>query len=582
MGVLRRYSWPAGFAILAAGMAVFLWMPERWVWGWTLSITGSLLVGAGAALNFRDLAALARGRGVRHGTNAVLYTLIVLLIVAAVNFLAARHRARVDLTEGGVHTLSPQTLRILEGLDEDVDVIGFYTDGSLDRRTDFEDLAAEYAHRSPRVRIRAVDPLRSPGEARLHEIVQDGTIVVKAASGEARLTTVGEQDLTNAILKATRKERPAACFTTGHGEHSTGDAGAKGLRQAAEALEQDNFETRDLLHLRETEVPAACALVVVAGPSTPLHASEAGLLDRYLASGGRLMVLKRDPQADTGLEDLLARYGLKVNRDTVVDRLSRAIIGDEFTPVVTSYEPHPVTGALGDRGMATCFPVASSVETTPPVEAGITSSVIARTTEAAWGETSQIVGFEREEYHPGPIGIVAAASGAVPGTAASDAHAGEAAPDGSEGAGEAGPREPAGSGPGGAPRSETAEEGDDGPGAAGDQPGGASPVPAEAEGDGAGAEGAAPRERRIVLFGDGDFASNAYLRAGFANADLFLNAAAWLAEQEDLISIRPPRKEARPITLTRDRAALLSGMTYLVPLVAFVGAVLVWSRRKRL
>ncbi len=531
MGLLRRYSWAVGFVLLPAGLAVFLWIPEQRAWGSALMAAGAFLVAVGIALNLGDLASLLRGRGVRYGANSVLYSLLVLLIVAAVNFLASRHRARVDLTEGETHTLSPQTMRILDGLDQDVEVIGFFTDSSLDRRTAFEDLASEYAHRTPRFRMRLVDPLRSPGEARLHEIAQDGTVVIKAASGEARLTAASEQDLTNALLKATKGRQPTACFTIGHGEFSTADAGTSGYRQAADALRQDNFKVQEVLLLREGSVPEECALVVVAGPATPLHAAEAGQIERYLASGGRLMVLKRDPGAVTGLESLLASYGLKVNQDTVVDRLSRAILGDEFTPVVTTYDAHPITRALGERGMATCFPVASSVEATAPTEEGVTSVLVARTTDAAWGETSKTVGFEAGVDHAGPVGLVAAASGALPGARASGVKPATAAADSAE-------------------------------------------APEETDGG--------RLERRIVLVGDGDFASNSYLRAGFANADLFMNAAAWLAEEEDLISIRPAPKQPQPITLTENRANLLSGMTYLTPAIAFLGAAIVWSRRRKL
>ncbi len=536
MGMLRRYSWAAGFVLLPAGLAVFLWVPEQRAWGAALMTAGAFLVAVGTALNLGDLASLLRGRGVRYGANAVLYSLLVLLIVAAVNFLASRHRARMDLTEGEIHTLSPQTISILDGLDQEVEVIGFFTESSLDRRTAFEDLAAEYAHRTPRFRMRLVDPLRSPGEARLHEISQDGTVVIKAASGEGRLTTVGEQDLTNALLKATKGRQPTACFTIGHGEFSTADAGTSGYRQAADALRQDNFKVQEVLLLREGRVPEECALVVVAGPATPLHAAEAGQIERYLASGGRLMVLKRDPGAVTGLESLLEPYGLKVHQDTVVDRLSRAILGDEFTPVVTNYHAHPITRALGERGMATCFPVASSVEAIHPTQEGITSILVARTTEAAWGETSKTVGFEAGVDHAGPVGLVAAASGALPGAGGS--------PGGENGGKQA---------------TAAADSGE---------------APEEADGG--------RLERRIVLVGDGDFASNSYLRAGFANADLFMNAAAWLAEEEDLISIRPAPKQPRPITLTENRANLLSGMTYLTPVIAFLGAAIVWSRRRKL
>ncbi len=46
------------------------------------------------------------------------------------------------------------------------------------------------------------------------------------------------------------------------------------------------------------------------------------------------------------------------------------------------------------------------------------------------------------------------------------------------------------------------------------------------------------RKRRIVVFGDSDFVTNGYLGIP-GNRDLFLNSVNWLAQQENLISIRP-------------------------------------------
>ena len=57
-------------------------------------------------------------------------------------------------------------------------------------------------------------------------------------------------------------------------------------------------------------------------------------------------------------------------------------------------------------------------------------------------------------------------------------------------------------------------------------------------------------EGRVVAIGDADFASNSLL--GFqGNQDFFLNTVAWLAEDADLISIRPKEPENQAMFLSR-------------------------------
>jgi len=88
------------------------------------------------------------------------------------------------------------------------------------------------------------------------------------------------------------------------------------------------------------------------------------------------------------------------------------------------------------------------------------------------------------------------------------------------------------------------------------------------------------KESRVVVIGDSDFASNNYFQQQ-RNGDLFLNTVSWLAEDEDLISIRPKSQENRSIQLTRATSSVLFWMTMvLLPGGALVSGILVWLRRR--
>jgi ABC-type uncharacterized transport system involved in gliding motility auxiliary subunit len=85
---------------------------------------------------------------------------------------------------------------------------------------------------------------------------------------------------------------------------------------------------------------------------------------------------------------------------------------------------------------------------------------------------------------------------------------------------------------------------------------------------------------RLVVFGDSDFASNAYFSFS-GNGDLFMNAINWLAEEEELISIRPKSLEDRRITLTaRQSRVIFYFSVILMPLAVLVLGAMVWIRRR--
>jgi ABC-type uncharacterized transport system involved in gliding motility auxiliary subunit len=86
---------------------------------------------------------------------------------------------------------------------------------------------------------------------------------------------------------------------------------------------------------------------------------------------------------------------------------------------------------------------------------------------------------------------------------------------------------------------------------------------------------------RLVVIGDSDFANNAYLD-GQGNRDLFLNTISWLAEEEDLISIRPKQPEDRRINMTAKQARWVMYLTViLMPLAALAAGIAIYIRRER-
>jgi ABC-type uncharacterized transport system involved in gliding motility auxiliary subunit len=87
-------------------------------------------------------------------------------------------------------------------------------------------------------------------------------------------------------------------------------------------------------------------------------------------------------------------------------------------------------------------------------------------------------------------------------------------------------------------------------------------------------------ETRVAVIGDSDFAANAYLGIQ-GNKDLFVNAVNWLAQQENLISIRPKDVSDRRVTLTSGQQSGIFWLSLLLlPALALGAGVMTWARRK--
>ncbi len=88
------------------------------------------------------------------------------------------------------------------------------------------------------------------------------------------------------------------------------------------------------------------------------------------------------------------------------------------------------------------------------------------------------------------------------------------------------------------------------------------------------------KEARLVVIGDSDFASNNAIKFQ-RNADLFLNSVNWLAEEEDLISIRPKSATNRMVTMSAGQQNTFFLLTVLFMPVAVIGSgFYIWWKRR--
>lgn len=92
----------------------------------------------------------------------------------------------------------------------------------------------------------------------------------------------------------------------------------------------------------------------------------------------------------------------------------------------------------------------------------------------------------------------------------------------------------------------------------------------------------APREARVVVFGDADFATDRYVGLLY-NEDLALNAVYHLAGRDDEIQIRPKAESLYQVLLTPERTlAAFQSFALLLPEAILVVGIVVWWRRRRL
>ena len=85
---------------------------------------------------------------------------------------------------------------------------------------------------------------------------------------------------------------------------------------------------------------------------------------------------------------------------------------------------------------------------------------------------------------------------------------------------------------------------------------------------------------QMVLIGDTDFASNAYFGSA-RNGDLFVNSVNYLAEDYELITLRPKQVAFRELVLTESERNFVRWSGWLLmPILIALAGILAWWRRR--
>jgi ABC-type uncharacterized transport system involved in gliding motility auxiliary subunit len=357
-----------GLLVLAGGLGFKIYPNFRDL-AELLQVLGSILLGMGIVgvitARRQTLYGFSQSRQARFGTQAVILSLSFIGIVALLNYLGFRHPQRWDLTQNKSFTLSDQSTRILKNLKAPVKVTAFYKVTNA-MRQEMVNLLESYRDQSAgKLEFKFIDPERQPGMAVRYGITTSDVIILESGTKRKTVTGTQEQDLTNALLNVTREKKPRIYFLQGHGELDPEDFDAtKGMSGIKQALEKENYQVAKLyLQASNGKVPTDASALVIAGPDKALTPPERQAIADYISKkAGRVFLLLR-PQVQTGLESVVAKYGVQIGNNLVIDT-GRNIQNDVSAPAITEYAIHPITKEM--LRSVTFFPLVRSVQLLNP------------------------------------------------------------------------------------------------------------------------------------------------------------------------------------------------------------------------
>jgi len=370
----------AGTILALMGLSLPLVYPDRGNLSSILLGIGTLCLLGYFAFHFRNLRALARTRSTRLGAHSLISVLLAGVVVALLNFLAAKHAPEWDFSETQNFTLSRQTYQVLRTLPREVSITVFTHEGSPGYGA-YQDLLTTYAKESPLITLTFIDPERQPDKAKEYQVSRIDTAIVESGSQKLYLQRSSEADMTNALLRVTQDTKKRIAFVTGHGEKSLSDTESSGLSRAGDALTKQGYAV-GTVDWRDMAANDASVLIVPSSTQS-ISPEDPHRMRQFLEKGGRMLVME-DPGSGTSLDPLLTPWGIQLGAGILADEQDRLGRGSPTALLVRTFTTHDITE---DFTTPILFPVSRSVTFDAAQGKDWDYVALAQTSPESWEET---------------------------------------------------------------------------------------------------------------------------------------------------------------------------------------------------
>lgn len=464
-------------------------------------------------------------RTTRHGMNMGAMILLVIALLVCVNYFAVEDNKTFDFTAAHLNSLSKQTTKILSQMDGDVSIKVFYKGPEGEEmRKKIQHVLDMYQENSSKVKVRYINAYIDNIDAQkyLNQLAdKERTLAFAFVDYKGKRIRIesgfGEEQITAALIKATRKVEKKIYFVIGHGERSLTGTDPEGLSDFSQSLKESSFQTETLNLTEKTAVPKDAAFVAIIGPNSEFLEPELGILRDYARKGGRLLIAL-DPGEKHHLAGLVKTFGGQFENDylitfnPLVGRGEAAAIGATFD---TTSE---ITKPFIDGQSRLLFDMASEVKVASDKPASIQAHELVKTSPNSFAmpELKHVTSVQNQGVHTVAIQL----SGTLPRVDGSDSSKDKK-------------------------------------------------VDAYAN----------AKNFAAVIVGDSDFMANKTVEVGL-NKDFAMNIVAYLANESDLVSIRPREAKGDHLTLTANAKLGVVAAGVSLPVILLILSGVVWFRRR--
>lgn len=472
----------------------------------------------------KKIGQLFSDKKVRYGSYSSLVVAVVVAILIIVNLVVDQIPLKWDLTANKMYSISDQTTKVLDGLEEEVQVIVLQEPGKENPAV--EEILNRYKTYSNNIKIEYVDPVQNPGFVKQFdkdgEGIGQGSIIVSSGDKTKIISSYDlynysyqgnapqieslavEQRMTSAIMYVTSEDNPMVYALQGHGETGV-------PLELSKQLENENYDLEDLNLVTEEKIPEDADILLIMSPKRDLAEDEEKKIREYLENSGRAIFLMDLLNTELPrFEGILKSYGVGLNRAIVIEEDKNHYMNIPLL-LIPDMASHEIIQPLKSGDMFTMLPNSQPIEELDIKKRSLEIESLLTTSESAWGKTdlSDQSMEKGQDDISGPFNLAVAIT---------------------------------------------------------DKP-----------------DDYEEKPTKLVVFGNSTFLDSQLTSEIPGNMNLMLNSLNWLQDKQESISIRPKSLGLKRLKMTRQQSLIMSAIVVLViPGIILVMGIIVWSRRRHL
>ncbi|HEY5659032.1 MAG TPA: Gldg family protein [Myxococcota bacterium] len=342
-----------GFVALAFGLLSYHATDHVGAFSLANGALGVTALLACAALGAQRLRALGGPHSRRAVARGLLGVIAAILAAVALERAASLADLRFDWTFERRYELAPATRQALAALPGRLEILLFYD--PLDPRIRRTRMLVDTLARLGDVAVRALDVRQAAGDMDAFGVRTSNSLVLRLGEDFEVVERPTEGALFESLSRLRRTRAGVIALLRGEGQGDPERRDVRGFSGLVEALLTEGYEVRSLVSAGVGELPGDVDAVLSIAPQRRLRDTALAALRHHLARGGSLVALL-EPGVESGVEEILADYGIYSPQFLLVDPASGAMAEEArgLAPVARHYEEHPITAGL-DRNRMTFF-----------------------------------------------------------------------------------------------------------------------------------------------------------------------------------------------------------------------------------